>query len=36
MNENTGKTKKELRKEILKQRAALEAEEQAAQAAGEG
>ena len=27
MNENTGKTKKELRKEILKQRAALEAEE---------
>ena len=27
MSENTGKTKKELRKEILKQRAALEAEE---------
>ena len=26
MNENTGKTKKELRKEILKQRTALEAE----------
>ena len=26
MNENTGKTKKELRKEILKRREALEAE----------